>query len=175
MADATESGDEMGVEQTARRFASQLGPRLWMETLGQVVLPEIAQVVAAHDPTSVSELHMLFKESTGSTVSYSSFAAWCKALGIRFESRIQVTIPGMVRRAAPPPARPWGVQTVTEPMRFTGTGTGPKPDAEPDPEAAAEPDQAAPAGIPPDAPQVGQLGVLPGGAVPMGTFDLDQT
>ncbi len=72
-----------------------LGPVMWMETLRAVIAPRIADLVSGdHGIETRQQLHQKFCEEHEVRMSYSTFAGWCEDLGVTFQKRIEVRIPG---------------------------------------------------------------------------------
>jgi hypothetical protein len=68
---------------------------MWMETLRAVIAPRIADLVSGdHGIETRQQLHQKFCEEHEVRMSYSTFAGWCEDLGVTFQKRIEVRIPG---------------------------------------------------------------------------------
>jgi hypothetical protein len=65
------------------------------EILEQVIQPKIAKIVAEHDDiTSRSSLLNIFNNEYKCNISMCVFAEWCEDIGITFEKKMVVNIPG---------------------------------------------------------------------------------
>lgn len=74
------------------------------EILRTVVAPKIAAAVemAGPDLMSRAQLLQVFNETNECSVAASTFAEWCDTLGVSFERRLVVEIPGFRRETAKP-------------------------------------------------------------------------
>ena len=65
------------------------------EILEQVIQPKIAKIVAEHDDiASRSSLLNIFNNEYKCNISMCVFAEWCEDIGITFEKKMVVNIPG---------------------------------------------------------------------------------
>ena len=65
------------------------------EILEQVIQPKIAKIVAEHDDiASRSNLLNIFNNEHKCNISMCVFAEWCEDIGITFEKKMVVNIPG---------------------------------------------------------------------------------
>lgn len=66
------------------------------EILESVIAPKISEIVrrCGDNIESRTSLLLLFNENHGTNVTMSAFGEWCEKLGIRFERKVVVSIPG---------------------------------------------------------------------------------
>ena len=83
------------------------------EILEQVIQPKIAKIVAEHDDiTSRSSLLNIFNNEHKCNISMCVFAEWCEDIGITFEKKMVVNIPGY--RPAPRDVQPISQESADE-------------------------------------------------------------
>ena len=70
------------------------------EILEKVIQPKIGKIVAEHDDiTSRSSLLNIFNNEHACNISMAVFAEWCEQIGITFEKKMVVKIPGYKQTA----------------------------------------------------------------------------
>ena len=83
------------------------------EILEQVIQPKIAKIVAEHDDiASRSSLLNIFNNEHKCNISMCVFAEWCEDIGITFEKKMVVNIPGY--RPAPRDVQPVSQESADE-------------------------------------------------------------
>jgi hypothetical protein len=98
------------------------------EILEQVIQPKIAKIVAEHDDiTSRSSLLNIFNNEHKCNISMCVFAEWCEDIGITFEKKMVVKIPGY--RPAARDVQPVSQESADEAVSAQFDDPSPMPDA----------------------------------------------
>ena len=98
------------------------------EILEKVIQPKIAKIVAEHDDiTSRSSLLNIFNNEHNCNISMAVFAEWCEQIGITFEKRMVVNIPGY--RPAAREVQPVSQESADESVSAQFDDPKPMPDA----------------------------------------------
>lgn len=69
------------------------------QILRQIIAPKISDIVSGTEIESRTSLLAIFNETHGTKVTMATFGEWCEKLGITFERKVVVSIPGY-RQAA---------------------------------------------------------------------------
>ena len=97
------------------------------EILEQVIQPKIAKIVAEHDDiASRSSLLNIFNNEYKCNISMCVFAEWCEDIGITFEKKMVVKIPGY--RPAPRDVQPVSQESADEAVFAQFDNPSPMPD-----------------------------------------------
>ena len=98
------------------------------EILEQVIQPKIAKIVAEHDNiASRSSLLNIFNNEHKCNISMCVFAEWCEDIGITFEKKMVVNIPGY--RPAAREVQPVSQESADESVSAQFDDPSPMPDA----------------------------------------------
>lgn len=98
------------------------------EILEKVIQPKIAKIVAEHDDiTSRSSLLNIFNNEHNCNISMAVFAEWCELIGITFEKKMVVKIPGY--RSVTREVQPVSQQSADEAVFSQFDEPNPMPDA----------------------------------------------
>lgn len=98
------------------------------EILEQVIQPKIAKIVAEHDDiASRSSLLNIFNNEHKCNISMCVFAEWCEDIGITFEKKMVVNIPGY--RPAAREVQPVSQESADESVSAQFDDPSPMPDA----------------------------------------------